>query len=238
MKIKILVLYVFLSALCFGQNQIYINQITTTGTTTIVQTGSVNKIGSSGTPSEITSDNLSFEMRQVGDNNEANFSMIGNNLTLKSITTGNSNNLKMFTNGANNDIDLTFTGNSNTFLLNKDAIANSTDKATTVNGDVKFVVTGSSNVMKVGIDDGKYNELDYTITGSSNTLTTTQAGNPSGNAAGSGHSQVVTVLGSSNTMTFQQAGLEKQTLTYNLTGSFNTVSIQQGTTAANLTPFP
>jgi hypothetical protein len=39
-------------------------------------------------------------------------------------------------------------------------------------------------------------------------------------------------------MTFQQAGLEKQTLTYNLTGSFNTVSIQQGTTAANLTPFP
>jgi hypothetical protein len=110
-----------------------------------------------------------LSLRQVGDNNEANFSMIGNNLTLKSITTGNSNNLKMFTNGANNDIDLTFTGNSNTFLLNKEAIANSTDKATTVDGDVKFVVTGNSNVMKVGIDDGKYNKLDYTITGSSNT---------------------------------------------------------------------
>jgi hypothetical protein len=177
-------------------------------------------------------------MRQVGDNNDADFSMIGNNLTLKSITTGNSNNLKMFTNGANNDIDLTFTGNSNTFLLNKEATVGSTDKATTVDGDVKFVVTGNSNVMKVGIDDGKYNKLDYLITGSSNLLTTTQYGNPGGNAAGSGHSQVVTVLGSSNTMNFQQAGSEKQTLTYNLTGSFNTVSIQQSTTAAALIPIP
>jgi hypothetical protein len=123
-------------------------------------------------------------------------------------------------------------------LLNKEATVGSTDKATTVDGDVKFVVTGNSNVMKVGIDDGKYNKLDYLITGSSNLLTTTQYGNPGGNAAGSGHSQIVTVLGSSNTMNFQQAGSEKQTLTYNLTGSFNTVSIQQSTTAAALIPIP
>jgi len=75
--IRAFILLTLLATAARGQNQLYVNQISTSGTTTLVQTGSSNKIGSSGTPSEITSNNVSFELRQVGNSNESDFSFIG-----------------------------------------------------------------------------------------------------------------------------------------------------------------
>ena len=69
------VLLLLLAATTRGQNQIYMNQITTSGTTTLVQVGSLNKIGSSQTPSDITGDSIVFEMRQVGNSNTTDFSI-------------------------------------------------------------------------------------------------------------------------------------------------------------------
>lgn len=230
--IRAFILLTFLATVARGQNQLYVNQISTSGTTTLVQTGSSNKIGSAGTPSEITSNNVAFELRQVGNSNESDFSFIGNNLTLLSLTTGDSNISKMYMTGASNDINLAFTGNSNNFLLNKTGITGSTVKSNAISSNIDFVVAGNSNLLKFGIDDGKYNILNYNIVGSTNTVTSKQVGNPSGAAAGTGHDQTVTITGSTNTLDVYQAGIEKQTAVINLTGSSNTVTVQQTTAAA------
>ena len=230
--IRAFILLILLATAARGQNQLYVNQISTSGTTTLVQTGSSNRIGSAGTPSEITSDNVDFELRQVGDDNESDFSFIGNNLTLLSLTTGDSNISKMYMTGASNDINLAFTGNSNNFLLNKTGLVGSAVKSNATNSNIDFIVAGNSNTLQVGIDDGKYNILNYNIVGNTNTVTSKQVGNHSGAQAGTGHEQTVTITGSTNTLDILQAGIEKQTAVLNLTGSSNTVSVQQTTTAA------
>ena len=247
MKLKLITVFLFLFAALYGQNQIYVNQITTSGNTTFVQVGSLNKIGSSGTPSDITADNILFEMRQIGNNNTTDFSIAsGNNLKFISVATGDNNTQKYFFTGASNSMNFSFTGNNNSFLLNKDTSVDhtsttDTSKATIQNSDVKFTVNGNSNTFKFGIDGAKYNYIDYVVTGNSNTVKSTQIGTVgAASAAKDGHEQTITITGSTNDLTIYQAGLEKQLLAYNLTGSGNTVRIVQTTTgfapAMTLTP--
>ena len=227
----------------YGQNQIYVNQITTAGTTTLIQVGSQNRVGSSGTFSDITGDNINFEFRQIGDSNATDFSITGaNNLKLLSVATGNSNTQKYYLNGANNNMNINLTGNSNNVLVNKDVSVDHTSntdnsKATLDNTDMKLNVTGNSNDLRFGIKDASYNYIDYDILGNSNKVKSTQIGSTGGSTAKSGHEQTVTIAGSTNDLTIYQAGVEKQTLQYNLVGSANTVRIVQTTTATapNLT---
>jgi hypothetical protein len=226
-------LLLLLAATAMAQNQIYVNQITTGGTTTFVQVGSLNRIGSSQTPSDITGDNIVFEMRQIGDSNATDFSIASaNNLKFISAYTGNSNTQRIYFSGANNKMNFAVTGNTNLFLLNKDTSVDhtsdtDTSKATLMNSDMKFTVAGNLNKFKFGIDSGNYNYLDYTVTGNSNYIKSTQIGNTVGSTAKAGHEQTVTITGSSNDLTIYQAGVEKQNFTYNLTGSTNTINIVQ-----------
>ena len=231
--------FICLASIGYGQNQIYVNQITTAGSTTLIQVGSLNKIGvSSGTPSDITGDNILFEMRQMGDNNTTDFSITGaNNLKLLSVATGNSNTQKYYLNGASNNMNIALTGNSNSVLFNKDTTvdhtSNSDDsKATMANSDVILDVTGNSNVLKFGIKDASYNYVNYSITGNSNTVKSTQIGSTGGSAAKDGHEQKVTIQGSTNDLTVYQSGVEKQTFQYSLVGSGNTVRVVQTTSGA------
>jgi hypothetical protein len=219
-----------------AQNQIYINQITTGGNTTLVQVGSLNKIGTSAAAqSDITGDNIVFEMRQIGNSNDTKFSIASaNNLKLLTVATGNSNNQQYYFSGASNNANILLNGNSNKFLLNGDTSVDhtsSTDttKATFTNSDLIFNVQGNSNDLRFGISSGKYNYLDFSITGDSNNIKSTQIGNPGGAAAKTGHEQTVVLTGSGNDIMIYQAGLEKQTLNYTLTGSTNNVQIVQTT---------
>jgi len=225
----------FLTA-AYAQNQIYVNQVTTGGNTTLVQVGSLNKVGTSQTPSDITGDNIVFEMRQIGDSNDTKFSIASaNNLKLLTVATGNSNAQQYYFSGANNNVNILLNGNSNKFLLNGDTTVDhtsSTDttKATFTNSDLLFDVQGNSNDIRLGISSGKYNYLDYKVTGNSNTIKSTQIGNTAGSAAKAGHEQTVVLTGSSNDLTIYQGGLEKQLFNYTLVGSTNTVRIVQTTT--------
>lgn len=227
-----------LASKAFGQNQIYVNQITTAGSTTLIQVGSGNRIGSSATFSNITADNINFELRLIGDNNSTDFSITdANNLKLLSVATGDSNTQQYYLNGANNSMNINLTGNSNNVLVNKDVTVDhtsntDTSKATLANTDMLLNVTGNSNDLRFGIEDANYNYIDYTITGNSNVVKSTQIGSTGGSTAKDGHEQTVTILGSTNDLTVYQAGVEKQTLQYNLTGSGNTVQVVQTTTAA------
>lgn len=244
MKHPFIILGISLFALkAFGQNQLYVNQISTAGSTTFIQVGTGNRVGTSGTFSNITADSITFETRQIGDNNATDFSITGaNNLKLLSVANGNSNTQQYYLNGTDNKMNINLAGNSNNVLVNKDVSVDhtsntDTSKATLTNTDMKLNVAGNSNDLRFGIKDANYNYIDYTVTGNSNTVKSTQIGSTGGAAAKAGHEQTVTILGSTNDLTVYQAGIEKQTLQYNLTGSANTVRIVQTTTAAapNLT---
>jgi hypothetical protein len=241
MKTKLILGFIFALMLlnpAFAQNQIYVNQITTAGTTTLIQVGSLNKVGSTGTPSNITGDNITFELRQMGDNNNTDFSIIGaNNLSLLTVATGDGNNQKYFMNGGSNTFNVSLVGNTNSLTVNKDVSVDhssnsDTSKATIANSDVTIDVTGNSNTLKFGFEDASYNWVDYKITGSSNTIKSTQIGSVGASTQKGGHYQDVTILGSTNDLTVYQAGVEQQSLVYSLTGSNNTVKIIQTTTAA------
>lgn len=221
-------------------NQIYINQITTGGTMNFVQNGGQNRIGSFALPSDLTGDNVFFEMRQVGNSNNTDFSITGaNNLKLLSVVNGDANGQRIYFNGASNNINALITGNSNKLLINNDTTVNhdvanpgATDKATFSTSDMQLNVAGNNNNLSFGITNATNNYIKFDVTGNTNNIKTTQIGNAGTGTRQSGHYIDLTLVGGSNNLTVYQQGTVQQYLQYNLTGSSNTVNIMQTATIA------
>jgi len=226
MKNLYLVLLLLTSSL-YGQNSIYLDQISTSGTVDIIQTGSSNRIGADGTPSTITGDNGVFTIKQIGDGNAIDFNLTGDAWYFKLWNTGDSNIQKLFLNGGNNNFNTVITGNSNTIIFNSDGSINGITQGTTTRGDFDFTINGNSNTFNIGIQSGAYNKFDYTITGNSNTFDLKQIGLVAG---ANGHKQIVEVAGSSNNIIIHQTGTEQQSAILNVTGSLNNVTVTQSTT--------
>ena len=64
---KLYLIFLLLISSLYGQNTIYLDQISTSADVEIIQTGSSNRIGADGTPSTITGDNGIFTIKQIGD---------------------------------------------------------------------------------------------------------------------------------------------------------------------------
>lgn len=221
-------------------NQIYVNQITTGGDTTFIQSGGSNRIGSFALPSNITGDNIFFEMRQIGNGNSTDFSIIGaNNLKLLSAFAGDNNEQRLYFNGANNNMNFRFDGNSNKLWISNDVTVYrdggenaATDKATLANSDIQVKFAGNNNLFAYATTNGLNNYLKYDVTGNSNTVKTTQIGSAGTGTRQSGHYQDITILGGSNDVMLYQQGTVQQYFQYNLVGSNNIVRVSQTATAA------
>lgn len=221
-------------------NQIYVNQITTGGDITFIQNGASNRVGSFALPSNLTGDNIFFEMRQIGDNNSTDFSIIGaNNLKLLSAFAGNNNEQRLYFNGSNNNMNFRFDGNSNKLWINNDVTVyrdgganTASDKATLSYSDLQIKFSGNSNVFAYATTDGLNNYLKYDVSGNSNTVKTTQIGSAGTGTRQSGHYQDITILGGSNDVMIYQQGTVQQYFQYNLVGSNNIVRVSQTATAA------
>jgi len=211
----------------FAQNSLYLQQISTAAVVNVLQAGATNRIGSSGTPSTVTGDNINFDIKQVGSSNAMDFNFTGDNTIMKLYNTGDSNVQGIYLNGASNNLDLEFVGNSNVFHFNLDGSASGTSQATAANGTYSFLVNGNSNLFNVGTDSGSYNNLNYTVAGNSNQFNILQDGAVSG---ASGHSQVVSVNGNSNLVNIDQQGSSANIVNYQLTGSNTHTVITQGPT--------
>jgi hypothetical protein len=221
--INFFIFFVF-AHISFAQSSIYLDQISTSGTTSITQTGGSNRIGSSGTPSTITGDSGTFNIRQIGTGNQMDFALNGDSYDFKMWNTGDSNLQKIYITGGNNRFDAAITGNANEIIFNSDASYSGTTAATSSNGQFDFVISGNTNIFEIGIFGGTYNKLDYNVQGNSNTFSIKQTGIVAGT---DGHLQEITINGSSNTVTVDQSGTVKQTAILNLTGSSSTVTIIQ-----------
>lgn len=219
-------------------NQIYVNQITTGGDTTFIQNGASNRIGSFALPSNITGDNIFFEMRQIGDGNNTDFSIIGaNNLKLLSAFVGNNNEQRIYFNGANNNMNFRFDGNSNKLWISNDVTVyrdgganTAADKATLASSDMQIKVAGNNNLFAYATTNGLNNYLKYDVTGNSNNIKTTQIGSAGTGTRQSGHYQDLTILGGGNDVMIYQQGAVQQYFQYNLTGSNNVVRVSQTAT--------
>ena len=126
MKALITLMFVCLIGSIYGQNSIYLDQISTSATDTITQTGSSNRIGTSSNRSSISGDSGTFTISQIGSSNALDFNLTGNSYTFSLTNTGDSNTLGLFLNGNSNTFSTTFTGSSNSMVLNSDGTSSGT----------------------------------------------------------------------------------------------------------------
>jgi len=221
-------------------NQIYINQITTGGDITFIQSGGSNRVGSFALPSNLTGDNIFVEFRQIGNGNSTDFSIIGaNNLKLLSAFAGNNNEQRLYFNGANNNMNFRFDGSGNKLWISNDTTLyrdggenTASDKATLSNSDMQIKFEGNNNLFAYATTNGLNNYLKYDVTGNTNVVKTTQIGSAGTGTRQSGHYQDITILGGGNDVMIYQQGTVQQYFQYSLTGSNNIVRVSQTATAA------
>lgn len=175
---KLLLLLILSTPLFAADNEIWISQIGSTGSTNIdlEQLGSGNIIGGAGstagdlTAFEFTSTGATLDINQIGDSNKWLGKIIGDSYTAFYEFDGNSNSFTTSVDPTNtygadsSNINVDVTGNSNTFTLNQ---ANAAQASTL---DLDWIINGSSNTITSAIDvDLATNYVD--IDGSDNTLT-------------------------------------------------------------------
>ena len=175
---KLLLLLLLSAPLSSADNEIWISQIGSTGSTNIdlEQLGSGNIIGGAGstagdlTAFQFTSTGATLDINQIGDANKWLGKIIGDSFTGFYEFDGNSNTFNTSVDPTNtygadsSNINVDVTGNSNTFTLNQ---ANAAQASTL---DLDWIINGSSNSITAAIDvDLATNYVD--INGSDNTLT-------------------------------------------------------------------
>ena len=175
---KLLLLLLLSAPLSSADNEIWISQVGSSGSTNIdlEHLGSGNIIGGAGstagdlTAFQFTSTGATLDINQIGDANKWLGKIIGDSFTGFYEFDGNSNTFNTSVDPTNtygadsSNINVDVTGNSNQFTLNQ---ANAAQASTL---DLDWIINGSSNSITAAIDvDLATNYLD--INGSDNTLT-------------------------------------------------------------------
>ena len=211
-----------------GGNSVYIDQTNADNSTvSITQTGSNNQVGDSAdisSPSFVIDGNsMSLTIDQNGMNNSIIGNFIGGNSTATLSQDGNSNttNLNMGNMGTSSGtLNLSVTGDNNTTGLN---IGTTNDA-----GNYNFLatITGGSNAMTNNINS-KNTTNAFTVTGSSNTITTTQIG-ANGTSQTGGHNIQTSIIGSNNSLSVLQNGTTNpNSVILNVTGTGTSTTITQ-----------
>jgi hypothetical protein len=179
-------------------NDVYIEQVGSGVTVTILQDGSSNRVGDEGTPSIIKGD--------------------ANIVTIDQI--GSSNTLDMIINGAAITATVTTNGSNNTQVIN----CGTANSATCGSSFIKQEVTGDNNTVTQNLVASATQHSEILITGDENTVTHTT----SGSGAHSGIITVTggIALGG-NTISLTQGGTNAQQATITSTGNSNVITVNQ-----------
>jgi len=210
-KISLALLVSLLGTTAAWASDVYIDQAGSTTTIDIVQTGSGNTVGSSGTASTIIGSNTDIDVTQTGSNNAAD--------------------IETATGASDTKIDYIATGGSN--VLDVD-LAAATDTTITA------VITGDSNEVTVcgtlATDASAVASATCGTEVSANTTTTNLAitGDSNKVAAGLDAADAVNniTLGANtpsdyNVVNLSQTGTDTPVVTLNVDGSSNAVNITQ-----------
>ena len=178
-----------------GNNDIYITQTGTGLTLTIDQIGATNTVGTSSSRAILSGTSMTVDIDQIGDTNSFLASILQGNSSSWTWSVTGDGNTGTFAVGAtgdaqNSDFDYITVGDSNTFSWTQGAAATATG------GNQDFSITGTSNAY-VGTCEVVGCINNWTISGNSNDITTTQTGSAD-------HQITATLTGSSNTVTIDQ----------------------------------
>jgi len=175
---KLIILLILSTPLLANDNEIWINQVGSTGAASIdlEQLGTGNIIGGAGstagdlTAFQFTSNIATLDINQIGDSNKWLGKIIGDSFVGFYEFDGDSNTFNTSVDPTNtynadsSNINVDVTGNSNQFTLNQ------ANAAQASNLDLDWIINGSSNSITAAIDiDLATNYVDFD--GSDNTLT-------------------------------------------------------------------
>lgn len=214
-----------------GGNLVYIDQTNADNSSvSITQTGSNNQVGdlTLTSPFMIDGNSMFLTINQDGMSNSILGNFIGGDSTMNILQSGNLNttNFNMGNFGTNSGtLNLSVTGSSNSTALNIGTTNNSSNYNydLTINGGS---LGGNNNSVTSNINS-TYTKNTILLTGSGNTLTTTQIG-AGGTSLIDGHKITTNVIGSNNDMTILQNGTTNpNNVTVNVTGSNTTTAITQ-----------
>ena len=179
-------------------NDVYIDQVGSGATVTILQDGSSNRVGDEGTPSII-----------IGDANIVTIDQIGS-----------SNTLDMIINGVAITATVTTNGSNNTQVIN----CGTANSATCGSSFIKQQVDGDNNTVTQNLVAAATQYSEILITGDENTVThdTSGAGAHSAIITVTGG----IALGG-NTISLTQGGTNAQQATITSTGNSNTITVNQ-----------
>ena len=178
-----------------GNNDIYITQTGTGLTLTIDQIGATNTVGTSNSRATLSGTSMTVDIDQIGDSNSFLASILqGNSSSWTWSVTGDSN-AGTFAVGAtgdaaHSDFDYITVGDSNVFSWTQGAASTATG------GNQDFAISGTYNDY-TGTCEVVGCINNWTISGNSNDITTTQTGSAD-------HSITATLTGGSNTVTIDQ----------------------------------
>jgi len=211
-----------------GGNSVYIDQTNADrSSVSITQTGSNNNFGDSnfntGAPFVIEGNSMNLTATQNGMNNSITGNFIGGNSTTTILQDGNTNNtnLNMGNFGTSTGVyNLSVTGDNNNTHLN---IGTTRDAS---NYKYGAYLTGSTNNLTSNINSKNTDNM-FLVTGSTNTITTTQIG-ANGTTLTGGHNIDSTIIGSSNTLSVLQDGVTNpNSIAIHVTGNSTTTNIIQ-----------
>ena len=198
-----------------ASNNVLVDQIGSSSTINLTQTGSGNNIGDTTNHANFNGNSNLITIDQIGNNNDAAVSVDGDGNTLSFYYNGNYNQLSMLCsmcsmititdtiNGNSNIINRTFdtTGGTSTLDINSD------NNTVTINNDSSAVLGASSTV---NISGGNGNTVQLRQTGAAST---------------NGHNATLAITGATNTVNIDQGGNVDSNVHATINGSGNTMHI-------------
>ena len=222
MKIKSFLLSILLTTnIVLANNEIYLDQIGSSGIFNISQIGSANKLGEGSNRSRIEGEEVVFNVATIGNENLVDIDTIGNEELVNLEAEGDGNEVILALEGDSNEVNAFVSGDSNNVLIAGNQ--EDTQKATVNNGLINLNIEGSTNDVELLLFDTSYTFTDYFIGGSLNNISSYQEGH----GGLIGHSQLVDVFGSSNNLLISQVGSESQFIELSIQGNENTYQIFQ-----------
>ena len=222
----------FLTSLLLADNEIYIDQVGSTGTYNLTQIGDGNQIGTGDDIAYINGDSNIFSIYQLGNSNSIFWDSTGDETLVDIYTEGDYNTLDLYFSGDKNDLDIVLVGDSNSLKVEGYIDGNT---ALILSQDFDLDVYGSSNTLDFSLNDTAFSKIDYTVLGGFNSVLSIQEGNP----GGVGHTQIVNIAGSNNSIDIHQAGLNSQIFELTHIGSDSTFTVIQSDgfyNTADITP--
>ena len=205
-----------------SQNTVYIDQIGSSSTIDVTQTGANNVMGNETTGTVFHGNSQMVTITQIGSNNNSVFNIQGNGTQLTSNVTGSFNTVNASCGAApttactDTVITANVTGNTNTVNITAGAKSLATAD-----------VTGDNNT--IGITSSTTNLLGArarvtTTGGNGNAITVSQTGT----AGLNGFDATVDITGGSNTIGVTQSGTVDSTVNIKSVGSNNSITVRSG----------